>query len=284
MNVPTLQYIKPLAGIAALSLVAACSSDLTGGNMHPVQLSFTTKVAGFTATNGVAADFVVGPANELTLKRVQLVFRKIELDRDGTADCTAEADDDFNDDSDDNEHSSINHDGDAGEECETVVADPILVDVPLDDALHPVIKVPLPAGQFRELEAKLGPARPSFTTFNTDNPNLVGHSVRVEYTLGSSTDVLVFTSNVRAKLEMEFDPALVVDETTRNATINIDVRKWFLTSSGAVIDPRTATLGSTNLLLIETNIRRSFHAFEDDNERGEDHHEGHNGNDDGEHD
>lgn len=280
MNVPTLQYMKPLAGIAALSLVAACSSDVTGGNMHPVQLSFTTKVASSAATNGVAADFVVGPANELTLKRVQLVFRKIELDQDGTADCTAEADDDF----DDSDHNDVDHEGNAEQECETVLSDPLLVDVPLDDALHPVIKVPLPAGQFRELEAKLGPARPSFTTFNTDNPNLVGHSVRIEYTLGSSPDVLVFTSNVRAKLEMEFDPALVVDETTRNATINIDVRKWFLTSSGAVIDPRTATPGSTNLLLIERNIRRSFHAFEDDNERGEDRHEGHNGNDDGEHD
>ena len=272
MTGTSLQYVKPLAGIAALSLLAACSSDLTGGNMHPVQLSFTTKAAVSASANAVVADFVVGPASELTLKRVQLVFRKIELDQDGTADCTAEIDDD---DSDDSEHSSVNHDGNADEECETVVADPILVDVPLDDALHPVIKVPLPAGQFRELEAKLGPARASSATFNADNPNLVGHSVRVEYTLGSSPTVLVFTSNVRAKVEMEFDPALVVDETTRNATINIDVRKWFLTSTGAVIDPSTAASGSANLRLIESNIRRSFHAFEDDHERGEDRHEGH---------
>ena len=271
MSGTSLQYMKPLAGIAALSLLAACSSDLTGGNMHPVQLSFTTKAAVSASANAVAADFVVGPASELTLKRVQLVFRKIELDQDGTADCTAEADDV----SDDSEHSSVNHDGNADVECKTVTTDPILVDVPLDDALHPVIKVPLPAGQFRELEAKLGPARASSTQFNTDNPNLVGKSVRVEYTLGTSPTVLVFTSNVRSKLEMEFDPAFVVDETTKNATINIDVRKWFLTSTGAVIDPSTAAFGSANLRLIESNIRRSFHAFEDDHERGEDRHEGH---------
>ena len=274
MTTHSLQYMKPLAGIAALSLMAACSSDLTGGNRHPVQLSFTTKVAASGLANGVAADFVVGAANDLTLKRVQLVFRKLELDHDGTADCTAEADDDLSG-SDDSEHTSVNHDGNADDECETVISDPILVDVPLDDALHPVIKVPLPAGQFRELEAKLGPARTSSTTFNTLNPNLVGHSVRVEYTLGSSPTVLVFTSNVRSKVEMEFEPALVVDETTKNATIKVDVRKWFLTSTGAVIDPSTATSGSANLRLIESNIRRSFHAFEDDHERGEDHHEGH---------
>lgn len=274
MTAHSLQYMKPLAGIAALSLMAACSSDLAGGNRHPVQLSFTTKTAIPGLANGVAADFVVGSANDLTLKRVQLVFRKLELDHDGTADCTAEADDDLSG-SDDSEHSSVSHDGNAEEECETVISDPILVDVPLDDALHPVIKVPLPAGQFRELEAKLGPARTSSTRFNTDNPNLVGHSVRVEYTLGSSPAVLVFTSNVRSRVEMEFEPALVVDETTKNATINVDVRKWFLTSTGAVIDPGTATSGSANLRLIESNIRRSFHAFEDDHERGEDRHEGH---------
>ena len=70
-------------------------------------------------------------------------------------------------------------------------------------------------------------------------------------------------------------PLIVERLMPKNATINVDVRKWFLTSTGAVIDPSTATSGSTNLRLIESNIRRSFHAFEDDHERGEDRHEGH---------
>jgi hypothetical protein len=39
-----------------------------------------------------------------------------------------------------------------GEDCE-MVADPLLVDVPLDDALHPVINIPLAEGTFSELEA-----------------------------------------------------------------------------------------------------------------------------------
>ena len=47
-----------------------------------------------------------------------------------------------------------------------------------------------------------------------------------------------------------------------NATVAIDVRKWFLNPDGTVIDPTTATAGSMNLLQIENNIRRSFHAFE----------------------
>jgi len=268
------QYTKPLAGIAVVTMLTACSSDLTGGNTHMVQLSFTTnatigaagnRLSG-TAPNGIAADLVVGQDNELVIQRVQLVFGKIELDRSGDADCVAE------------DESGDDH-PDGGEECEEVIRNPLLVDVPVDDALHPVIDIPLPAGTFRELEARLRPARVTASDFNAANPNLVGKSVRVEGTFKGAP--FVFTSSVNSKLEMEFDPALVIDETTKNATVSIDVRRWFLNSSNAVIDP---TIG-TNQSQIETNIRRSFHAFEDDDERGEDHHEGHggDGNDDGDH-
>jgi hypothetical protein len=272
MTVYLPQYTKQLAGIAALYVLAACSGDVTGGNMHPVKLSFTTNAAASVSANRVAADLVVGAADELVLQKVQLVLRKIELDRSGAADCTGqiETDDNGPDDS-----------GHMEEGCDEVVRDPILVDVPVDDALHPAFTVPLPAGSFSELEAKLAPARATSTQFNTANPDLAGKSVRVAGTFKGTP--FVFTSSVRSKLEMEFDPALVIDETTKNATISLDVRKWFVNSSGAVIDPSAAAPGSSNLAQIESNIRRSFHAFEDDNERGEDHHEGHHGNDGGKH-
>ena len=228
------------------------------------------------SANQVSADLVVGTADELVLQKVQLVLRKVELDRTGTADCVGEIENE--DDNGIDDHSGP---GRGEEECEEVIRDPILIDVPVDDALHPVITVPVPAGTFSELEAKLAPARETSTQFNTANPDLVGKSVRVVGTFKGTP--FVFTSSVRSKLEMEFDPPLVIDATTKNATISLDVRKWFVNSSGAVIDPSAAPAGSTNLLQIENNIRRSFHAFEDDDERGEDHHEGHNGNDDGEH-
>ena len=275
MTVSLLRYTKPLAGVAALSFLAACSGDLAGGNMHPVKLSFTTHTTTLPGSaNRVAADLVVGAADELVLQKVQLVLRKIELDRTGAADCAGEVENEDGSGGDD-------HSGRREEGCEEVIRDPILIDVPVDDALHPIITVPLPAGSFSQLEAKLAPARETFTQFNAKNPDLVGKSVRVAGTFKGTP--FVFTSSVRSKLEMEFDPPLVIDQTTKNATISLDVRKWFLDSSGAVIDPSTASPGSSNLAQIENNIRRSFHAFEDDHERGEDHHEGHNGNDDGEH-
>lgn len=267
------KYLKPLGGIAALIALAACSSDLTGNNRHPVQLSFTTRAGAASAFNGVAGDLVAGTDNELVLKKVQLVFAKLELDRAGATDCVGEDQD--NDDNGADEDRSRR-----GEECEEISLDPLLADVPVDDALHPVINVPLPAGKFSELEARLAPARDRFTTFNTANPDLVGKSVRVEGTFKGTP--FVFSSRVRSRLELDFDPPLVIDETTKNATVSIDVRNWFLDRDGRVIDPTTATEGSFKLQQIENNIRRSFHAFEDDDERGEDHHDGHHGNDDGE--
>ncbi|HEV7387825.1 MAG TPA: hypothetical protein VGN73_04350 [Gemmatimonadaceae bacterium] len=266
------QRTRPLAGLAALTILAACSSDVTGSNMHNVQLSFTTNATVAGSANRVAADLVVGPNDELVLKKVQLVFGRIELDQTGNAGCIPDSEDD-DDRAGDNGMAA---------ECEEVKLDPLLVDVPVDDALHPIINVALPAGTFAEMEARLAPARDRFTAFNAANPDLVGKSVRVEGTFNGTA--FVFTSAVRAKLEMDFDPALVIDETTKNATVAIDVRNWFLTSGGAVIDPTTAIPGSLGLMQIENNIRRSFHAFEDDEERGEDHHEGHHGNDDGGHD
>ncbi|HEX9084294.1 MAG TPA: hypothetical protein VF836_06120, partial [Gemmatimonadaceae bacterium] len=215
-----IQYTTPIAGIAALSILAGCSSDLTGGNRHPVQISFTTNTTTTSAAaNRVAADLVVGPNSELVLQKVQLVFRKIELDRSGSADCVGDAESD-------DDHANM------GDDCEDVSRNPLLVDVPVDDALHPVINIPLAAGTFSELEAKLAPAKDQATDFNTANPNLVGKSVRVEGTFKGTP--FVFTSPVRARLEMGFDPPLVIDETTKNATVAIDVRNWFLTSNGAV--------------------------------------------------
>jgi hypothetical protein len=262
-----IQTITPLVGVAALVVATGCSSDLTGGNRHPVQLSFTTHSAVASRANRVVADLVVGTGTDFVLQKVQLVFPRLELDRTGTADCVGDVESD-----DDHEN--------MGEDCEDVSRIPLLVNVPLDDALHPVIDIPLAEGTFSQLEAKLAPARSTATDFNTANPNLVGKSVRVEGTFKGTP--FVFTSAVRANVEMEFDPPLVIDATTKNATVAIDVRKWFLNPDGSVIDPTTATPESAARQQIEQNIRRSFHAFEDDDERGEDHHEGHNGNDDGE--
>jgi hypothetical protein len=264
MTVRSLHYMRPLAGLIALAALVACSGDPTGANRLPVKISFTTNATTIAAAPiRIAPDLVVGAAGDLVLKRVQLVIGKIELDRAGTADCVGEIERAGDD------HAHI------GLECEDVHRDPVLVDIPVDGVLHSVLSVPLAEGTYSELEAKLEPARDTATAFNAANPNMVGKSVRIEGTYKGTA--FVFTSSVRRSLEMSFDPPLVIDATTKTTTVSLDVGKWFLTSSGAVIDPTTATAGSATLTQIEDNIRRSFHAFEDEHETGVDDHRGHDG-------
>jgi hypothetical protein len=266
----TVQHLKPLAGFILASAIAACSSDVTGANLRPVKLSFTSNVSAAAASSNSAlkSDLAVGPAGDLVLTKIQVVLDKIELNESETTSCVAEIE---ASDDDSGEH------GEAGMECEDVSRNPVLVDIPLDATLATAINVPLAPGTYSKLEAKLEPARDGGSAFNSANPTLVGKSVRVEGTFKGTP--FVFTSAVRSGLEMEFNPPLVIDATTTNATVSIDVAKWFLDSSGAVVDPGTATAGSDALSRIEDNIRRSFHAFEDDDESGTDDHGGHEGHD-----
>jgi len=258
MTARFLPNIKLLAGAVLVSTIAACSGDLTGANTHPVKLSVTSSVLSAPASSSaMRSNLAVGSAGNFTITRVQLVMDKIELNDGETTNCVNE----------------IEATGDA--ECEDVSRDPVLVDIPVDGTLKGALNVPLAAGSYSKLEAKLEPARDNATAFNAANTNLVGKSVRVEGTYGDAATPFVFTSSVRAGLEMSFNPPLVIDATTTNATVSIDVSKWFLDSSNNVIDPNSATPGSAALQQIEDNIRRSFHAFEDDAESGIDDHSGH---------
>ena len=264
MTARSLHTTRPILGIVALISLAACSSDPTGANRHAVQFSFTTKASTVTPAGiRVSPDIVVGAAGDLVLTKIQFVLDKIELGRTGATSCVAEIENAGDD------HASI------GPECEDIGRDPMLIDVPVDNALHGVLNVPLADGTYAKLEAKLEPARSDATAFNAANPNLVGKSVRIEGTYKGAA--FVFTSSVRRSLEMTFDPPLVIDATTRNATVSFDAARWFLDSHGAVIDPTTATDGSAAKQQIEDNIQRSFHAFEDEHETGVDDHSGHHG-------
>jgi len=264
MTVRFLQNMKMLAGVAFAGTIGACSGDLTGSNLHPVKLSVTSSVLSAPMpTSAMRSSLAVGSASNLTITKVQLVMDKIELNDGETTNCVDEIEAAGDD------HAQV------GTECEDVSRDPVLVDIPVDGTLQAALNVPLAAGTYSKLEAKLEPARETATAFNTANANLVGKSVRVEGTYGSAATPFVFTSSVRAGLEMSFNPPLVIDATTTNATVSIDVAKWFVDSSNNAIDPSSATPGSAALQTIEDNIRRSFHAFEDDHESGIDDHSGH---------
>jgi hypothetical protein len=245
--------------IAGLVSVAACGNgvDLAGSTANQMRLSFTTRPASASlrATIGVARDIAIGPSGQLVLKKIQLVIDRVELSRSGAVSCTDDAE------------------GSGGsDDCEEVEGNAILVNVPVDDALHTVISVPVASGTYRSLDAKVAPVDAATAATLGVPSDMSGKSVRVEGTFNGAP--FVFTSPLRAGLEFAFDPPLVVDGTSKNATVNIDVRKWFLTSDGSLIDPATANAGGANAELVESNIRNSFEAFEDDDMKGDDDHQG----------
>jgi hypothetical protein len=260
-----------LLALAAIGATEACS-DVSGGNRRAVQLSVTSKTSsGIVASvsPGTAFDLKVGSAGDLILTKAQVVVDDIELNQKDGDNCNG----DFENQNDDDNSQTGDENVDHTDGCAEVTGGPLLIDIPLDNSVKPVLTVPLAAGTYTGLDIKIAPADADETTFNGANPTLVGKSVRVEGTFKGTP--FVFTSPIRAAVESRFDPPLVIDATTRNATVNIDVAKWFLDSNGNAIDPTLAAPGNATQRQIENNIRASFHAFDDDNESGIDDQEEH---------
>lgn len=265
-----------VGALATVFAVTACSSsDLAGNDLQTVSLSFTAGSPNTAAlVDGTASVASSTPAVVPAITRVQLVLTKMELGRTDNPGCVGEDDDE----GDDDEVSSTSSTPPVDDhDCEDVIRDPILVDMPVDGTLKTQVSVPLAAGTYRKLEAKLEPASSRKSTgaaFLTAHPDFAGISVQVDGTFNGAP--FTYKSNMRAELHMRFDPPLVIDATTKNATISVDVSKWFVSGSGEVIDPAKATPGTSASRAVEKNIRSSFHAFKD-NERhgkeGEDHQE-----------
>src|SRR4051812_3639186 len=85
MTVRLLDAMKPLAAIFVIASAAACSSDATSANLHPVRVSFASNISG-TAGSNVAVD----PAGDLVLTKVQVVLDKIELNENESTSCVDE--------------------------------------------------------------------------------------------------------------------------------------------------------------------------------------------------
>lgn len=265
--------LAKLIAIGGAILVSGCA-DISGSGSHMVSLSVTTRsTGGLSRTVGLSRDIAIGPNGDLVLKKVQLVLGRIEISRTDQATCAGDDEDTGDDDVMSSDRQS-GHDGEGEDDCEEVAGDPLLIDVPVDDAVHTVVNVPLAAGTYKRLEAKVTPVDATTLAALGGPSDMAGKSVRVEGTFKGTP--FVYTSPVRTGLELEFDPPLIIDGTTRNATVNIDVTRWFL-AGGVVIDPATANAGGVNSDLVARNIRNSFHAFEDDDRGGDEDHEGEHG-------
>lgn len=269
------RVVVPALASASLALVAACSdsSGPSNGATSNLSLAVATLTAG--STGRIASTGAISPSldrhvssasgtHALVITRAAVSITRLHL---ATVDSAGCADDDHPE-----------HDDDR---CHELQAAPLLVELPTDNSVVSVLSLQLPAGTFRALEAKIRPVEVTDsggTAFLAANPQFAHASVRVEGTFDGTP--FVFSGAPNASLELRFDPPLTVGSSAITVTVHVSIDRWFKDGGGNLVDPATANTGGANENLVKDNIRRSFHAFEDNEHHGDDGH-GDDGFDDG---
>lgn len=251
--------IQLAAAIAAISILAACSSDSTGvGRQTGSSLAFTAGSSRSSSALASTVPVTVG-SNTLDVSAITVVINRASLKSTQTDLCNAD-DDEVDDDAD---HTSANHDsgpgregdrdGDHDDDCGEIRVGPTIVDLPVDGKVVTIPGDVVPPGTFREIDLRIGLVRVQ-GTFNT-----------------KAFDV---TIPVGAKAEIALDPPVTVAANSPVAiTVNLPVDKWFVNADNSLIDPSAL---STNIMLltrVRMNIASSIHAFEDRDHDGKPDHD-----------
>ena len=272
------RVITPACAVAAVALLAACSDSngpSNGGssNLSIAVATLTSPPAGRLAgAHGIAPSFdrhVTGTdsAHSLVITRVAITLSRLHLATVDSAGCAAD-----------------DHPVGDDDRCRELKVGPMLVELPVDNSVISVLSLQLPAGSYRALEAKIRTVQASDSggaAFLAANPQFANASVRVEGTFDGTP--FVYSGSPNASLEMGFDPPITVGTTATTVTVHVSIDRWFTNGSGNLVDPATANVGGANENLVSDNVRRSFHAFEDNGHHGDDGHgdDGFNGGEGG---
>jgi len=261
-----------LAGLAALGCSGGSTAP-TGMGRVVVQLA---TASGAQNTGPAAADVVVTKgADNIVISQVQLVARKIRLRRsDGS--CTEDPDQDEAPASLLATGGKTNDEGaqgDEDEDCPVLKLGPLLLEPPLTDGAVTTFSADVPVGTYTKLRIQIHkPKGDKDQAFLAAHPDFAGVSIRVKGTF----DGAPFTFDSPLTEEEEIVLPTPVDVTlagTTAFTLFLDVRGWFLDSTGAALVNPTSPLVRSQ---IEHNIRASFRAFRDEDHDGDDDgHEGH---------
>jgi len=239
-----------LGAVAGLALAMGCSNNVAPDGAR-LSLTIATPAQPTAARSGLpaaAADTLGDSVNTLIVTSVQLVLREVELDPVEAGDSAP-----------DSTHR---------EEFE---AGPLRLDLPLGGGADQMVSVAVTPGSYDKIEFEIHTVSsddPAEADFRAANPELVGASIRVQGSFNGTA--FTYTTDMDQEQEAEITPPLVVDETgaTANLTLRVDPRGWFLDHGGSLVDPATANHGGPNESLVESNIERSFEAFEDEDHDG----------------
>jgi len=225
------------AWVAGLAVLAACS-----GSTGPEGTGrLTVQLAGRTA--GTAAPMFEAAEDVLTITSVQVVARKIRLERaaDGCGSGESESES-------------------TTTECSDLRLDPMLLEPPLDSTTETTFSVDLPEGTYQSLMLQIH--KPSNANedaaFLVDHPEFAGLSIRVVGTFNGED--FTFESALTSVVEIALDTEVDAEAPTA-VTLALDVAAWFADGAGGLLNPIDPTQQIRSS--IEQNIRASFHAFQD---------------------
>jgi len=238
--------VAGMVGVLALGL-AGCDSTNTG--KQAVGVSFATKAPVAAIAQNVAYSITqTSGANTLVITKAQLVLRELEVKLSAATTCST---------------------GTTADSCEEIQLGPMLIDLPVTDAVATPITAQVPAGTYREVEFDIRRpgTDPADQAFVAANPNFANVSIRVEGTFNGTP--FVFTSEIDQEVQIDFNPPLVVTDGSNNATIAVDIRSWFRNPDGSLINPATANPNGTNTGVVSERIKVSLRAFEDDDKNGQ---------------
>ena len=267
------RVLLPACALGASVIASACSDANGPGSGSGTNLSIAVATLNaassgrITGSSAVSLDRHVtssGGTHTLVITNASVALRRLELATTDSAGC---ADDD--------------HPGHDDDRCHELQTGPMLVDLPTDNSVVSVLTLQLPAGTYQALEAKIRPVSANDSggaTFLTAHPEFTNASVRVQGTFDGTP--FTYTGSPNASLELAFNPPITVGSTATTVTVHVSIDRWFTDRNGNLIDPSTANVGGANEQLVRDNVRRSFHAFEDDEHHGDDGH-GNDGFDDG---
>jgi hypothetical protein len=238
-------HMRNLVAVLLPALAVAC-----GGGSNALSLSARAGSAASTSS-ALSSSALRAPAltlsNGITVDRLRLVIRKLELER-----ASATPDD--------------------ATDLQEFEAGPFLLDLSaaqLSGSVQTIVTTEVPAGTYRELKFELHKPDASEPGVAAD-PNLAALAAAQQSLIVDGTidgQPFTFTSSVDA--QQEFEGTFDVSSGAQNITLNIDVTGWFGGSGSARLDPRV----SNDRSQIENNIHASFRVFDDEDRDGREDHQ-----------
>lgn len=239
-------FVLAIVVPALLAVATACDST-SPNERQGVGISFSTKTIAPGAGASMAITVTSG-ANTLVITKAQLVLRELELKLAASSSCATGTGDDA---------------------CEEIQLGPMLIDLPVTDAIATPITAEVPPGTYREIEFDIRRpgTDPADVAFVAANPNFDNVSIRVEGTYNGTP--FVFTSELDQEVQIDLDPPAVITGANNNVTIAVNIRDWFTGTGGTLINPATANPGQPNASIVAEKIKASLRAFEDDDKNGQ---------------